>query len=69
MKLLPVVEKQILDHALHIAQDSVARALQWEQGLRERIMSLGELPEAYPISEPESRAFGVTSVKQTSATT
>lgn len=56
--LLPVVENQILDQALYIAEDSIDRALEWEQSLRERILSLGELPEAHPISEPESRAFG-----------
>lgn len=56
--LLAVVENQILDQALYIAEDSVDRALQWERSLRERILSLGELPKAHPISEPESRAFG-----------
>lgn len=56
--LLPVVENQILDQATYIAEDSIDRALQWEQSLRERILSLGDLPNAHPISEPESRAFG-----------
>jgi len=56
--LLPVVENQILEQAMYIAEDSIDRALQWEQSLRERIVSLGELPKAHPISEPESRAFG-----------
>lgn len=56
--LLPVVENQILDHALYIAQDSIDRALQWEQSLRQHILSLADLPKAHPISEPESRAFG-----------
>lgn len=56
--ILPVVENQILDQALYIAEDSIDHALQWEQSLRERLVSLGELPKAHPISEPESRAFG-----------
>lgn len=56
--LLPVVENQILDQAMYIAEDSLDRALQWEESLRERILSLGDLPNAHPISEPESRAFG-----------
>lgn len=56
--LLPVVDNQILDHALYIADDSIDRALQWEQSLRQRILSLGDLPNAHPISDAESRAFG-----------
>ncbi|MFK7789829.1 MAG: type II toxin-antitoxin system RelE/ParE family toxin [Phycisphaeraceae bacterium] len=56
--VLPAVESQILDQALFIAEDSIDRAIDWEQALREHILSLGDLPKACPISEPESRAFG-----------
>lgn len=55
---LPTVENQILDQALYIAEASLDHALHWEQQLRACIKFFGELPQAHPIAEPESRAFG-----------
>ncbi len=51
----PHVENQILDHALYIANDSIQRAIDWSNRIRQQIEALSDWPKAYgidPVSYP-----------------
>lgn len=49
---------QIDEHMVRIAQDSVDRALNWQDGLMDHIARLDELPKAHPISEADTEING-----------
>jgi plasmid stabilization system protein ParE len=52
------IDEKILDCAAFIAEDSITQALRWVTHVKNRIMSIGELPLAYPVSESESARLG-----------
>ena len=58
VQIPPHVENQILEHALYIAEDSVDRALEWEQEIRSKIMALSDLPKASSLDPAVSERVG-----------
>ena len=52
------VERQIRAQMQFIAQDSIDRALQWEDELRQRMSTLSDMPRAYAVSPHESFLAG-----------
>lgn len=52
------IERLILAQVLHIAEDSIDRALAWEDRLRSAIRDLGILPGKCAVDEEVSSRYG-----------
>lgn len=51
-------EDSINDYTLYIAQDSLDRALAWQDRLLVQLREIGDMPRAYPVSEPDTKLAG-----------
>jgi plasmid stabilization system protein ParE len=57
VRVAPVVREQILEHARHIALDSIDNALAWEDRLRAKLRELGDFAH-YAVDEAASERLG-----------
>jgi plasmid stabilization system protein ParE len=52
------VERTIIAQVMHIAEDSIDRALEWEDRLRFAIREIGLFPNQCAVDEEASRRYG-----------
>lgn len=62
--IAPIVQQQIRQQALYIAEDSIDHALAWEERLRDTIIDLANFA-GYAIDEDASKRLGFTLHKRT----
>jgi hypothetical protein len=60
VRIAPIVQEQIRDQILYIADESFGNALDWGRRLDHAIEVLGTLPRRHMVDEPASKKLGVT---------
>ena len=63
----PVVEQQIWEQVLFIANDSVQNALDWNDRLRREILSLKRFPTRFNVDEDATQRLSDRQVQHVSA--